>query len=68
MAWARSTGADMRWMGVRLDASVGRGRGRGKPGRRVRHDHENPFMTTPGELVVFYSSPRATPNATDTPP
>jgi hypothetical protein len=29
---------------------------------------ENPFMTIPGELVVFYPSPRATPNATDTPP
>ncbi|GGY92282.1 hypothetical protein GCM10010385_47920 [Streptomyces geysiriensis] len=54
-------GVDMRWMDVL-------GRGRSKAGRRVRHDHENPFMTTPGELVVFYPSPRATPTATDTPP
>ncbi|GHI94911.1 hypothetical protein TPA0906_23130 [Streptomyces olivaceus] len=29
---------------------------------------QNPYLTTPGKLVVFYPSPRATPTATDTPP
>ncbi|GAA2603762.1 hypothetical protein GCM10010424_63740 [Streptomyces lienomycini] len=38
------------------------------PPRPTATTRENPFMTTPDELVVFYPSPRATPTATDTPP